>query len=567
MLKKILTLATVVGVAASGSLSAGAAVLYGTRFSPETGAVTIAGEADGYVTVKIADATIENGAFSDENLPLVFDRIKAEGEFTYVLTLPDNTAAGKYAVYLRDNDGTVKDSFQFFDVDFANTEIIPDLNEAILAADYSAFETAVEASAPELGIDAQDPLYTEKASYITKLLYNSTESFADVAEFYEKYRMMYALAAISGESASEVNSVLKKYAPDLGIDYDRDYVGDTRLGEKARVALCTKLSAYDFAGAIADGKTFLDILDSLKPLSAVVNSSKWQDIQNAMEVDFKDEFKFIFDENSDYDSVPNMRNVYSEMMNGIAGADTLDDVQELFDSAVRKVLKDKENSGSKSPGSGGGGGGGSSVTMPKDDTVLTPVVPAVPQPQVPGRVFADVAPDHWANEAVTALANSNVISGYGNGTFKPDSLITRAEYVKILVSVAGLKTADCDFADVAKDAWYYGYVGAAANAGIAKGSDGKFNPDDTITRQDAATLLYRASGSAKANSSKTVAFADETDISAYASDAVMTLASLEVLNGYTTGEFLPTGNMTRAEVAQMLYKAAKSGLIKQTGGK
>ncbi|MBO5370365.1 MAG: S-layer homology domain-containing protein, partial [Clostridia bacterium] len=216
---------------------------------------------------------------------------------------------------------------------------------------------------------------------------------------------------------------------------------------------------------------------------------------------------------------------------------------------------------SKPSGGGGGGGGGfSAVVMPKDDAELAPQTPTMPQTPVQSKVYTDVNSDFWANEAIQALSVKNAINGYEDGTFKPANLITRAEFIKILTSMLGYEPSDCSFADVSADKWYYGYIGAAVKLGIAKGDGELFNPDSPITRQDAATLLYRAIGQSK-NDIAAVSFADEAEISDYASDAVKSLGSVGVLSGYPTGEFFPKNNMTRAEVAQMLYKATKAGLI------
>lgn len=560
MSKKIMAMLLASGIVTSAT-GAYAAPTFLTRFSPETGAVTLIGEADGYVTVRIADADMAEGTFSEQNLPLVADRIIADGDFNYSLILPDGTPAGKYNVYLRDKNGTTQSSFQFFDADIANTNIIPALNSAKSDNSFEEYTTIIKSSAEKLGIDSEDAVYKEKFSYITGLLYNAVDSFADVSDFCNRYYGIYAIASINGADAEKADDTMKKFAADLGINYETDFLNDSKLTGKTRKSLCKMLSEYDYEKALPEGKTFLEILNSLKPMASVVNASKWQDIEKAMEVDYKDEFKFIFDASNDYKSVANMRTIYAAMMENISSVTSYEDVEALFDSAVEDAISAQSANSSKPSGGGGGGGGGfSAVVMPKDDAELAPQTPTMPQTPVQSKVYTDVNSDFWANEAIQALSVKNAINGYEDGTFKPANLITRAEFIKILTSMLGYEPSDCSFADVSADKWYYGYIGAAVKLGIAKGDGELFNPDSPITRQDAATLLYRAIGQSK-NDIAAVSFADEAEISDYASDAVKSLGSVGVLSGYPTGEFFPKNNMTRAEVAQMLYKATKAGLI------
>ena len=123
------------------------------------------------------------------------------------------------------------------------------------------------------------------------------------------------------------------------------------------------------------------------------------------------------------------------------------------------------------------------------------------------------------------------------------------------MSLAGLELSDSDFDDVDNSSWYSQYVGAAAKAGIAQGADGRFNPENNITRQDAATIIHRVLSGKAVEFYEGKSFTDGDMISEYAKEAISALNSVGIINGYTSGEFLPLGNITRAEAAQMLYKA------------
>ncbi|MCM1149308.1 MAG: S-layer homology domain-containing protein [Butyricicoccus sp.] len=114
----------------------------------------------------------------------------------------------------------------------------------------------------------------------------------------------------------------------------------------------------------------------------------------------------------------------------------------------------------------------------------------------PGLTFDDIsgANAHANQAAIEALASRGIISGMGGGLFCPDETMTRAQFAAITVRALGLTPkANDKFSDVSADAWYAAYVGAASDYGIITGvGNGKFNPDGTITKQEAAVMAARA---------------------------------------------------------------------------
>jgi hypothetical protein len=142
-------------------------------------------------------------------------------------------------------------------------------------------------------------------------------------------------------------------------------------------------------------------------------------------------------------------------------------------------------------------------------------------------------------------------------TFSPNKEITRAEFVVILAEIADADlsayTAQ-SFSDVAATASYFGAVEWANDNGIVKGYDGMFSPNNTITRQDIATILLRYADAvtlALPELTDGLTFTDGTTIADYASDAVAAMQQALVLNGYLDGSFKPTANMTQAEVMKV----------------
>lgn len=111
--------------------------------------------------------------------------------------------------------------------------------------------------------------------------------------------------------------------------------------------------------------------------------------------------------------------------------------------------------------------------------------------------FTDVAAEKWCNNAISTLFSMGIIDGYGDGAFRPDGPITRAAFTKMAVNFFDYHVKDYDgrFTDVEGDAWYAGYIQAAAELKLIEGfDDGTFHPDDCITRAQACAIINRTLG-------------------------------------------------------------------------
>ena len=168
--------------------------------------------------------------------------------------------------------------------------------------------------------------------------------------------------------------------------------------------------------------------------------------------------------------------------------------------------------------------------------------------------FADVPTDAYYYEAVKWAAKKGITGGIGNGLFGPNQPCTRAQIVTFLWRAAGSpepKTMS-SFADVSMDAYYAKAVAWAVENGITTGTgDGKFSPDATCTRAQSVTFLFRAIG--KLVDSK-AEFSDVLTDSYYA-NAVAWAVENGVTNGIGDGLFGPDNSCTRAQIVTFLYRA------------
>lgn len=160
---------------------------------------------------------------------------------------------------------------------------------------------------------------------------------------------------------------------------------------------------------------------------------------------------------------------------------------------------------------------------------------------------------HWARNTIVSLAQNNQLDIYFCRYFRPDAKITRAEFVMMLCSAAGIEQGSriTPFSDCA-GCYEAGYINAAVSRGIINGiSESEFAPDMPVTREQAAVIIGRylgLSGSAAAD------FTDEADISGYARDYVGMCAQRGVINGYEDGSFRPRSSITRAESAALMSR-------------
>lgn len=172
---------------------------------------------------------------------------------------------------------------------------------------------------------------------------------------------------------------------------------------------------------------------------------------------------------------------------------------------------------------------------------------------------------HWAEKNIWSLVDSGLLGGMGDGTFQPDSPVTRAQFVHMLASLSGSDTSGAPnygFRDVPSNEWYFSDVNWAAAHGIAKGrSLTDFAPSANITREEITVMLEnycREYLPGLEDSSAAADFADEEDISPWAAGHVDAVVRLGLMRGSVNESdgltyFYPRHHATRAEAAQVLH--------------
>jgi len=199
--------------------------------------------------------------------------------------------------------------------------------------------------------------------------------------------------------------------------------------------------------------------------------------------------------------------------------------------------------GSISDGGGGDDGDGDDGGQPPDS-------------------FSDIQ-NHWAKPFIQGLLDKGLISGFKDGTFKPDDKMTRAQYAALLVKAFNPSaTRDgINFTDVADDFWAKDVIQEAYRGEFLSGfPDNSFKPNDNVQRAQVIVSLVNGLGLSASDGTVLSTYSDRAAIPDYAKDEVNTATKKEIVVSYPdTKQLDPTKDATRAEVAAMVYQALVDG--------
>ncbi len=168
-----------------------------------------------------------------------------------------------------------------------------------------------------------------------------------------------------------------------------------------------------------------------------------------------------------------------------------------------------------------------------------------------------IVPSGWAHDALIFCVDYGILHGNTYGDLLPTHNATRAQLAAMLVRLfkaEPMQTLE-EYSDVREAAWYYSEMAKAVAMGLFEGSGGKLNPEKYITREQAFTVLARAFGVASENTDVLNAFSDGDKVSLWARAGVAGLLEAGYIHGTTKGKLNPKSNITRQELAQVLYNA------------
>ena len=229
----------------------------------------------------------------------------------------------------------------------------------------------------------------------------------------------------------------------------------------------------------------------------------------------------------------------------------VDALGHAWDDGVITVQPTDENAGEKT------------YTCTRCGSTRTEVIPAtggyIPcdGATCPGKAFSDMpAKGNWAHDPIDWAVSNEITNGTSASTFSPEEGCTRAQVVTFLWRAAGQPdpvSSENPFSDVREGAYYYNAVLWAVEKGITNGTSGTtFSPDDTCTRAQIVTFLWRYEGE-PAPTSIDNPFTD-VKTSAYFGNAVLWAVENGITNGTSNTTFSPDDTCTRAQVVTFLYR-------------
>lgn len=364
----------------------------------------------------------------------------------------------------------------------------------------------------------------------------------EIMNFFNTVEAEYFVGLLCNiETAEEIKKVITERNEYFNLNLDNAYY------KKYEQSILNKLTNTEFVNLIALKQQFTDNI----VLTAFDNALSIEMMQSVVE----DCAEFLQYNEEHYD-----KNKCSYMFEQlIANKTSLKAVKSIADYIDSINKPSDENKGGNSGGNGSGSkkGGGSSFSV---DTSIVDSI-AENKPQIIGtkndNVFSDLDDKHWAYDSIISLKKIGVVSGNPDGTFSPDKAVTRAEFVKMLLSLPEFDMEEDNekvyFNDISSDAWYYTYFVKAKKYGIISGdNNGNVNPNQNITREEMAVIIYRAlqrkiiPAAACDNG-----FADSADISDWARDAVDVLKQEGIFNGDEANKFNPNNNATKAEACKV----------------
>ena len=429
------------------------------------GAGSLFGQA---VTVVIAPEGTDpaTAAIGQEGMLIDVFHTGAGGTLEGKIKLPDSLPGGKYIVYLTPFSGKAE---SFIHVNAKEVEsVLPALNRAKTVEEL---ENVLLANGSRLGIDSavfSGAIRTE----ITKILaaVRPASGFTEATQFLKDYGISEASALI--KSGGDIEEILEKYQSPLEIDFEKDY-GALREKEKGRLDQLLRQADLETEKlGVQFGK--------LRLLACVQTAESWKTLKTVLE----DNEQVYQPDKTYYSGLVLKDKVYQALFERQAQLQSISGLRSQF-CQISKDLYDAEH---PSGGSTGGGSGPKNHTGPSDSMTVKEE-----QPTAAPAVFSDLA-GHWAKAEVERLAEKGIVSGFPDNTFRPEQPVTRAEFVKLIISGFSLEASgDAFFDDVPAQEWYEPCIAAAASLGIVTGDGQKyFWPEQTVTRQDAAVMLKRA---------------------------------------------------------------------------
>ncbi|MBR3934759.1 MAG: S-layer homology domain-containing protein [Clostridia bacterium] len=553
MNKKFISLLLIIVIVISAAmLSVSAANNYRASFAYDKTNQTLvisgkcADTAQAPFVVTVVPQGIALSDLNDSNMPTAsrMGHTSSDGSFIFSLKLPDNLANNTYNVYFTSDNLSANDYFVYVKEN-SITNLLPLINSATSAEDLKT--NVLDTNKSSLGIDTVIYSDNQSANVIANYIYSVKPAggYPDATTFSKYMDQANAWALI--KKGNSVNDILKKYSHVAELNYETEFMS---YPETVKVKLAQLIPNADYTS-----KPFNELIKELRLLAYVKVSPTWSALeQGILGLDkngnqYVDNFSLLEPENTNYNKLTNKNAVFMKMFENLNSINSFANVKTSFENAVATCYT-LQTSPQKPSGSGSGSGSGSvgSIGSYGGSGQTTPTAPST------NYMFADMN-NHWAADSVNKLAQKGVISGFPDGTFRPDQSVTRAEFLKILTSsIDANYESNISFSDVSDNDWFAPYVKSGYALGLVTGNDqGMFMPNNPISREDACIMIFRYIGK-DSEINEELTFEDKDLISDYALNGVAFLYNNGIINGTDSKTFAPKDMTTRAQAATLILR-------------
>lgn len=508
-------------------------------------------ESKGTKKIKIRYNAEENGVFSINDNLINYNSAKTDGDWSYVeAEMP--VISGANVITISANKDVLVDYVAIGEKTDISTVIV----ELLKGSTVGEAKALVDANYSALGIDFKTDKYFVKINETTfyeTLLKTDFETMEDLKNQIYKAIAIVSLKTLDDVELLEAVSVftdIKKIYKLLDLKY-KDYGFTSLNSEDLRVAQAEMKNSL----SVTEEDLNTDILKAT--VKAMLNTVKESD---------KATYISILLKNDDALGISNTYGAWVSNGKKQRAAQlylldktftTWEQFLNHLDAAIIAGEAVVEKVGTPNvPSDRPGKTGGKTFTeVPFNPAVTEDVSKKTPR-------FIDVDSNHWAYTAIEAMAEKKVLLGYVDGSFKPNSKVTREEFIKILLSGLNMEVGkyEAPFADVKESDWYYSYVTTAYKLNIIKGLTEKgFGIGGYITRQDMAVMIERALKVKNITlpQSDKEKYADIEQIDSYALTPILLMQRAGLLNGMSQNMFMPKDNVTRAMAAQSIWNVGE----------
>ena len=357
---------------------------------------------------------------------------------------------------------------------------------------------------PTVFVRGENELFGEYAPYLSWIVRNSTRQFFEAVEYGPVKMLILDSAGLYPDDSTEYNGLVKF---DSVREKQKKWLDIQSYGNaQYKVAISHSPSVYNLVGY-----NYCRQLNTLGTDIAL----------------------FAHEQKSAYEPVGTHNRNFISIINGKYSADSTVATQIIFSDGNITVNTLSDNGSIKL-----------TKTVSADYNDLN--------------TFSDLNSDRWYTDAVKYASSQMLMKGISPTLFAPNDNLTRAQAITVFARILDVdleSASNSTFRDVPANAWYSKAIGWAQSAGVTNGTDAEcFSPSDAITRQQLCTMLYRMY-SDRLDATTNCEFYDFSDVSEYARTAVATLSNYGIISGTGNGMFEPDSVVTRAMMAQILYKS------------